>query len=72
MFTIDELSIIKMYAGFKADRNNIVSALKDSLPFIEDPEIRETVESTIRKANAMTEEAFAALDLSQTLLASDM
>ncbi len=67
MFTIDELSIIKMYAGFKHDRDNIVSALNDSLPLIEEPEIKKTVKSTIRKANAMTQEAFAALDLSDTL-----
>ena len=39
----------------------------DSLPLIEEPEIKETVKSTIRKANAMTQEAFAALDLSDTL-----
>ena len=32
-----------------------------------DQEIKKTVEAAIRKANAMTQEAFAALDLSDTL-----
>lgn len=71
MFTIDELSIIKMFAGFKQDRDNVVSAL-NGLPLIEELEIKETVTSTIRKANAMTQEAFAALDLSDTLLVDNI
>lgn len=67
MFTIDELSIIKMYAGFNPNRDNIISALNDSLLLIEEPEIQETVKTIIRKINAMTQEAFATLDLSNTL-----
>lgn len=72
MLTIDELSIIKMYVGFNQDRDVIVSVLNDILPLIEEPEIKETVESTIRKANAMTKEAFAAIDLSDTFETSGL
>ena len=62
MFTTDELTIIKMYSGLTPDRDKTVSALRDILSFIEEP-----VKSTIRKANAMTAETFATLDLSDTL-----
>lgn len=67
MFSTDELTIIKMYSGLKPDRDKTVSALRDILSFIEEPEIEELVKSTIRKANAMTAETFATLDLSDTL-----
>lgn len=66
MFTIEELSIIKMYSGFTPDRDRVILALKESLPLIEEPEIRETVKSVLRKSNAMTKESFATLDLSNT------
>lgn len=66
MFTIEELSIIKMYSGFTPDRDRVILALKEILPLVEEPEISETVKSVIRKANAMTKESFSALDLSNT------
>jgi len=67
MFTADELTIIKMYSGFLPDRNRLVAALNDSLPLIEEQEILDTVKTVIRKANAMTEEAFAKIDLSNAI-----
>lgn len=67
MFSIEELSIIKMYSGFTPDRNRVVSALEDSLSLIEEQEIKDMVLTVIRKANAMTEKAFSNLDLSNTL-----
>lgn len=68
MFTIDELSIVKMYCGFSQNRDGVIAALNDSLPLIEDQEIKKTVEVTIRKVNAMTQEAFSALDLSDNIV----
>ena len=56
-----------MYCGFSQNRDSVIATLNDSLPLIEDQEIKKTVEAAIRKANAMTQEAFAALDLSDTL-----
>lgn len=66
MFTIEELSIIKIYADSKPERDRVVAALNDILPFIEEPEIKETVKSAIHKAKAMTQEAFNALDFTDT------
>lgn len=68
MFTIDELSIVKMYCGFSQNRDSVIAALNDSLPLIENQEIKKTVEVTIRKVNAMTQEAFSALDLSDNIV----
>jgi hypothetical protein len=67
MFNVEELTLIKMYGGMVPNRDCIVAALEDVLPFIEDPSIQETVLSTIRKTNAMTNAAFEKLDLSDAL-----
>jgi hypothetical protein len=71
MFTIDELSIIKMYCGFSQNRDSVIAALNDSLPLIEDQNIKSIVEETIRKVTAMTQAAFSDLDLSDTLLSDE-
>lgn len=71
MFTIDELSIVKMYCGFSQTRDSVIAALNDSLPLIEDQNIKSIVEETIRKVTAMTQAAFSDLDLSDTLLSDE-
>ena len=71
MFTIDELSIVKMYCGFSQNRDSVIAALTDSLPLIEDQNIKSIVEETIRKVTAMTQAAFSDLDLSDTLLSDE-
>lgn len=71
MFTIDELSIVKMYCGFSQNRDSVIAALNGSLPLIEDQNIKSIVEETIRKVTAMTQAAFSDLDLSDTLLSDE-
>lgn len=71
MFTIDELSIVKMYCGFSQNRDSVIAALNDSLPLIEDQNIKSIVDETIRKVTAMTQAAFSDLDLSDTLLSDE-
>lgn len=71
MFTIDELSIVKMYCGFSQNRDSVIAALNDSLPLIEDQNIKSIVEETIRKVTAMTQAAFSDLDLSDTLFSDE-
>lgn len=66
MFNIEELSLIKMYSGINPSRDSVVVAMRDSLPYVEEEAIRATMTNTIRKVNAMTNEAFLALDLSDT------
>jgi hypothetical protein len=67
MFTTDELSIVKIYLEFALDQDSIVSALQDSLLYIDDSYIKSVVTSVIRKTNAMSKEAFSTLDLSEAL-----
>ena len=69
IYTIEELSIIKLYCGFEQNRDMVLSALQDTLPLITDAELQNTVETIIRKVNAMTKESFANLDLSEALVA---
>lgn len=71
MLTMDEITIIKMYADLNPDRNAILSALKESLPHIENKEILETVKSTIRKLNAMPNECFKNIDFSKAMDTSE-
>lgn len=66
MFNIEELSLIKMYSGINPSRDSVVVAMRDSLPYVEEEAIRAAMTNTIRKVNAMTNEAFLALDLSDT------
>lgn len=67
MMTIDELSIIKLYSGFSPNRVATLAALKAIVDDIPEPEIKATVESTIRKVNAMGDETFVCLDLVDVL-----
>lgn len=67
MFTIDELTIVKMYSGFSPDRDKVIAALKDSIQHIDDPDIKNTVSTVIRKCSAMTKDAFAAINLSDAM-----
>lgn len=60
-----------MYCGFSQNRDSVIAALNDSLPLIEDQNIKSIVEETIRKVTAMTQAAFSALDLSDTLLSDE-
>ena len=55
-----------MYAGLNPDRDKVLQAMREALPLVEEQEIRDMLESTIRKVNAMTKEAFEQLDLSDT------
>ena len=71
MFTIDELSIVKMYCGFSQNRDSVIAALNNSLPLIENQNIKSIVEESIRKVTAMTQAAFSDLDLSDTLLSDE-
>lgn len=60
-----------MYCGFSQNRDSVIAALNDSLPLIEDQNIKSIVEETIRKVTAMTQAAFSDLDLSDTLLSDE-
>ena len=61
--SINEKAIILIYSGGELDRDKTISSIRLNLPFIEEQEIQETMESVIRKINAMRQEVFAEIDL---------
>ena len=66
-FTTDEKAIIKLYSGFKLNRDKLLTSMRQSLPLVETPEIAELMNSVIRKVNAMTATDFEKIDLSNAL-----
>lgn len=67
VFTTDEKTIIKLYSGFKLDRDKLLTSMRQSLPLVETPEIAELMNSVIRKVNAMTATDFEKIVLSDAL-----
>jgi len=68
-FTVDELSVIQIYAVEGGmSRDGIVATIRESLPFAENEEINKLMSSVIRKAEAMDNEGFAKIDLSEALI----
>ncbi len=66
-FTTDEKAIIKLYTGFKPERDKLLESMHQSLPLVEIREIAEPMNSVIRKVNAMTNADFSKIDLSNAL-----
>ena len=66
--TIDEKSIIALYADSQKDRDKVILAIQGSLELTDDEEMKELMNSVIRKAKAMSKESFANIDLSDALI----
>jgi hypothetical protein len=60
-FTMEELYLIALYAI--PDRTKLAATLRESLPFMEEPEMREMAQSAAAKLESMTDAGFQALDL---------
>lgn len=67
MFTIDELTLIKMYSGLKPERNQVIAALKEALPDVDEQEIKGNLTRIIQKLENMEDVAFQNLDFSLVL-----
>ena len=67
MFTIDELSIIRLYAGEGHNRAAALEDLKACLPFLDDTSTWRLVSNLIEKLMTMNDAEFAKLDFSETL-----
>lgn len=72
MFSVEESSLIKMYSGITPSREKVLTAMKAALPFVhlEDDAsgiLFTTMQNTIKKLEAMTDDAFETLDLSDAL-----
>lgn len=59
-FTVDEMNIISIYDT--SDRGNVISEMKQALPFVDDKEIRETMTAAILKLERMTDTEFSGIE----------
>lgn len=69
MFTVEEITLMKMYSGFTPDRQSIINKLKAVVPHFADneQEIKELTSGVIRKLTAMNDKSFESLDFSIAL-----
>lgn len=59
-FTVDEMNIISIYDT--SGRDNVISEMKQALPFVDDKEIREIMTAAILKLERMTDTEFSGIE----------
>ncbi|MEG0570376.1 MAG: transposon-transfer assisting family protein [Oscillospiraceae bacterium] len=69
MFTIEEITLMKMYSGFRPERKQILQNLEKVLPhFTEvETEMKELTDGVVRKLTAMNDRAFEELNFNLAL-----
>ena len=69
MFTVEEISLLKMYTGFTPNRQVLINNLKTVMPhFIEEEqEMKDLTSGVIRKLTAMNDIAFSSINFSIAL-----
>ena len=72
MFSIEELSIIKLYCEDIPNRNKILGEMNDSMHHIEEPDIKDTCMSAVRKLKALSDDEFKALSFADVLVVEDV
>lgn len=65
--SVEEKAIIKMYSGFKLDRDKLLASMRESLSLVDEKEVAELMNSVTRKVTAMTNDDFEKIDLSDAL-----
>lgn len=73
MLTMEELTLIRIYKDLTQSRQTIIEVLRSILPhFSEDElEMQAMTQSVLRKLMAMNDQAFDAMDFSETLSQKD-
>ena len=69
MFTIEEISLMKMYSGLKPNRKALICNLKNIMPHFldEEQEIKDLTCGVIRKLTAMNDNNFSNINFSLAL-----
>ena len=69
MFTVEEISLMKMYSGLTPNRQTLISSLKNVMPqFIdEEQEMKDLTGGVIRKLTAMNDNNFSNINFSLAL-----
>jgi len=69
MFTIEEITLMKMYTGLTPNRQALIRSLNTVIPQFtdEEQEIKDFTNAVIRKLTATSEKSFATVDFSLAL-----
>jgi len=69
MFTVEEISLMKMYSGLEANRHALISSLKNIIPHFldEEQEMKDLTSGVIRKLTAMSDNNFSNINFSLAL-----
>lgn len=69
MFTIEEISLMKIYSNLEPNRNELISSLKNVMPHFtaEEQEMKDLTGGVIRKLTAMNDNAFLGINFSLAL-----
>ena len=69
MFTVEEITLMKMYTGFTPNRQTLIRNLKSVIPQFtdEEQEIKGLTSGVIRKLTAMNDKGFINIDFSLAL-----
>ncbi len=64
---IDEKSITYIYWQKNKERNNLIATMRNSLNYVDDPIIKNTMENAIQKLIAMKDTEFNNIDFNDNL-----
>jgi len=69
MFTVEEITLMKIYTGFTPNRQALIRNLKSVIPQFtdEEQEIKDLTSGVIRKLTAMHDKSFVNIDFSLAL-----
>lgn len=69
MFTVEEISLMKMYSGLKPNHQALISSLKNVMPHFtdEEQEMKDFTGGIIRKLTAMNDKTFSGINFSISL-----
>lgn len=69
MFTVEEITLMKMYSGLKPNHQALISSLENVMPEFtdEEQEMKDLTGAIIRKLTALNEKSFANVDFSLAL-----
>jgi len=69
MFTVEEISLMKMYSGLQPNHHALISSLKNVMPQFtdEEQEMKDLTGGVIRKLTAMNDKTFSGINFSIAL-----
>ena len=69
MLTIEEKSIISIYLEESPSRLQLITALEDSLPHLDDTELCRMTKNAIKKLDIISDDEFSQIEYSDIIIA---